>query len=70
MIACGIKPFKVTQCGSDAVVAVRDSTEEASVHVLTVTETGKPGDLNRVPCGDDLTEDREIDFQATARDVQ
>ena len=47
-----------------------DSTEESKpVHVLTVTlKPGKPGDLNRVlRVVTDLTEDHEIDFQATAR---
>jgi hypothetical protein len=74
VIVRGIKPFKVTEVrGSDAVLSVKDSTDESKpVHVLTVTlKPGKIGDLNRVlRVVTDLSEDREIDFQATAHTMQ
>jgi hypothetical protein len=74
VIVRGVKPFKITQIqGTDAVLSVKDSTEESKpVHVLTVKLKGtNGGEVNRVlRVVTDLSEDREIDFHATARLVQ
>ena len=66
----GAQPFKITEIeGTDDVLSVKDSTEEAKpIHVLTVKfKPTASGELKRkIKVKTDLKEENVIDFQVTA----
>jgi hypothetical protein len=73
VIVRGGEPFRITEVkGTDAQLAVRDSTTESKrVHVLTVTfRPSQPGELKRnLRVVTDLKENGDIDFRAVAQGV-